>query len=210
MIFYIRKIFIILLFLFFFVFLSAELVEVVKLNPNIRLDIRYATKKNFTGKKVYSSAKCYLQREAALALIKVQNELEKEDLGLKVYDGYRPLSVQKIFWELFPNPHYVANPEKGSIHNRGIAIDLTLVNLKTGKELKMPSEFDDFSEKAHRNYGAMKPDIKKNCKKLEDVMVKYGFIPYQNEWWHFNWKNWHKFTVLDISFEELEKQAKLN
>jgi len=193
----------------------AELVEVIKINKNIRLDVRYATINNFTGKIIYPSAKCYLQKEAAKALSKVQKDLEKTGLCLKVFDGYRPLSVQKIFWDLlknrYPNPFkrclYVANPTLGSKHNRGGAVDVTLVDLRTGKELKMPSEFDDFSEKAHKNYGNMTKSTKKNCKLLEAVMIKHGFTGNSKEWWHFNFNGWEQYPILDISFDALASKS---
>ena len=183
----------------FFIFgvasVKAKLVPVVKVNKNIRFDIRYATKNNFTGKVVYPSATCYLQEKAALALGAAQKELEKRGLGLKVFDGYRPPSVQKKFWDIlgerFPNPveraRYVAPPERGSKHSTGMAVDLTLVDLKTGKELEMPSAFDDFSEKAHRTYNKMPSKlVAKNCRLLEKVMKKHGFFGCPTEWWHFN------------------------
>jgi len=192
----------------------AKLVEVVKVNHNIHLDIRYATKNNFAGKVVYPSAKCYLQDEAAKALAEVEGELEKLGFGLKVFDGYRPLSVQKVFWNIvadkFPNPaereNYVADPAKGSKHNRGTAVDLTLIDLKTGKELEMPSGYDDFSDKAHRTYDKMTSrKAKKNCKLLELVMEKHGFIGLPTEWWHFDFKGWEKYPISDVTFDELAK-----
>ncbi len=182
----------------------ASLVEVVKINSHIHLDIRYATTNNFTHRVVYPSAKCYLQREVAQALSEVQTELERLGVGLKIFDGYRPLSVQKIFWKIvsdkFPNTRerekYVANPAKGSKHNRGTAVDVTLIDLKTGKEFKMPSEYDDFSEKAHRNYEKMiSKEVKKNCKLLELTMKKHGFNGVSSEWWHFDFKDWQKYPI---------------
>lgn len=191
---------------------QTSLVELVKIIPHIKLDIRYATTNNFTNKVVYPSAKCYLQKEAADALLKVQEKLEqKKDtqhpagLGLKVFDGYRPLSVQKIFWSICPNENFVANPAKGSKHNRGTAVDLTLIDLKTGEELAMPSGYDDFSEKASRNYEKMTTDeIRQNCKLLENTMKKYGFNPLPSEWWHFDFMGWEKHCVMDVTFNELD------
>lgn len=194
--------------LIFICSLSAELVELVKINSNFVLDIRYATTNNFTGKKVYPSARCFLQQEAAEALDKVQQELEKQNLGLKIWDAYRPLSVQKIFWEIYPDENYVADPVKGSRHNRGCAVDLTLIDLKTGQELVMPSEFDDFSEKAHRNYDKMEPETAKNCKLLQDIMEKHGFRGLSSEWWHFDFVGidtavgqevWKQYPVSDVA-----------
>lgn len=183
-----------------------DFVELIKVNSNIRLDIKYATDDNFTKKCVYTQAKCYLRQEVAQKLNGVQQELEQQGLGLKVFDGYRPRSVQYKFWELVPIPGYVADPNKGSKHNRGSAVDLTIIRLSDNQELEMPSEFDEFSEKAHREYEAMKPEAAKNCKLLEDLMVKHGFIPLPTEWWHFDDADWEKYELLDISFEDVQKQ----
>jgi len=190
----------------FWLSLSAGLVELIKVIPSIRLDIRYATTNNFTNKVVYPSARCFLQEEAANALAEVQKELSAQGLGLKVFDGYRPLAIQRIFWNICSDERYVANPAKGSKHNRGSAVDLTLIDLKTGNELVMPSGYDDMSEKAHRNYDAMTDEAKKNCKLLEDSMIKHGFIALPTEWWHFDYKTWKNNPILDISFEEIDMQ----
>jgi zinc D-Ala-D-Ala dipeptidase len=184
--------------------LQAKLVEVTKINPTIMLDIRYSTTNNFTGKIIYPCARLFLEEEAAVALDIVQKELNTLGLGLKIFDGYRPLSVQEIFWKICPNEHYVENPAKGSRHNRGAAVDLTLIDLKNGKELKMPSGYDDFTPKAHRDYVNMKAKTaRQNCKLLELVMLKYGFIGIPTEWWHFDFYNWEKYPIQNISFNEL-------
>ncbi len=188
-------------------FLNANLVEIQKINPTIKLDIRYATTNNFTGKIIYPSARCFLEEEVAKALDAVQKELNLMGYGLKIFDGYRPLSVQKIFWNIYPDEKYVANPTKGSKHNRGTAVDLTLIDIKSGIELKMPSEFDEFSSRANRDYTKMKDQIaKRNCKLLEVVMQKQGFIGIASEWWHFDYKNLGKYPIQDISFAELGKK----
>ncbi len=198
-----RKIILCCIYLFFtFVTRAHDLVELCTINPNIKLDIRYATTNNFTKKKVYKSPRCFLCKATAQKIDRVQKELEKIGLGLKIWDGYRPRSVQYIFWKLVPNPQYVANPQKGSNHNRGTAVDCTLVD-KNGKELEMPSEFDDFSAKAHRNYNAMTPEAAKNCKLLENIMVKHGFRFNYSEWWHFDDVDYKKYNLLDITFSEL-------
>ena len=141
--------------------------------------------------------------DAAYALDSVQKDLQKIGLGLKVFDGYRPLSVQKKFWEIMPDERYVADPKKGSRHNRGMAIDLTLVDSK-GNELEMPSEYDDFSEKAHRDYVNTSEASMVNRKILEDVMVKYGFVPFATEWWHFDFKGWEDYGVMDVDFKDIK------
>ena len=182
---------------------KTEFLELNKINPNILLDIRYATTNNFTGKIVYPEARAFLVKDAALSLDSVQKELETIGLGLKIYDGYRPLSVQKKFWEIMPDERYVADPKKGSRHNRGMAVDLTLVD-KNGKEMNMPTEYDDFTEKAHRDYMNLTEEQIKNRKVLEDVMTKYGFTGLPTEWWHFDYKGWENYEVLDIDFKDIK------
>lgn len=188
-----------------------DLVEVIQLDPTIVLDIRYATPDNFTGKTVYPSSRCFLRRATAEKLCLVQKELREMGLGLKIFDGYRPFSVQEIFWKVCPDDRYVGRPVRdrhgrpvaGSKHNRGAAVDLTLIDLTTGQELVMPSGFDDLSERANRNYARMAPLAAKNCKKLEDIMVKYGFEPLPTEWWHFDLTGWRAFDLLDIDFDQI-------
>lgn len=184
----------------------ADLVDVQSVNPRIRIDLRYATSDNFVGKPMYRMSRCFLRREVAERLSKVQTELETLGLGLKVWDGYRPLSVQKEFWKLVPDERYVASPVKGSRHNRGAAVDLTLVD-REGKELEMPTKFDDFTESA----GAFAPCNERaaeNRKLLQRVMKAHGFEIFPTEWWHFDAAGWEKFEVLDLSFEEIEASMK--
>ena len=181
---------------------DARLIDIRKLNPKIVLDIRYATENNFLKRKVYPVARCVLRGAAARRLSQVQQDLEKKGVGLKVYDCYRPLSVQKLMWQIKPDSNFVANPVKGSRHNRGAAVDLTLVD-RNGKELEMPTGFDDFTVKAHRNYKGASAQAKKNSKLLEDTMKKYGFIPLPTEWWHFDAPGWDKYVILDVKFGEI-------
>jgi D-alanyl-D-alanine dipeptidase len=197
--------------IFFVLSIKASLVEITKINPAFQLDIKYATTDNFTGKVVYVSSKCYLEDAVANALNKVQKDLNKMGLGLKIFDGYRPFSIQEKFWKIYPNERYVAKPErdkngkpiKGSKHNRGAAVDLTLINLKTGKEVEMPSSFDEFSEKAHRDYSKMKSKIAaQNCKVLENVMKKHGFVGLSSEWWHFDYKQFENFPLQDVLIDQ--------
>lgn len=186
-----------------------ELIEVCTVNPNIILDIRYATKNNYTGKVLYSAPRCFLRNSVLEKLNRVQKRLEKKGLILKIFDGYRPLSVQKILYKYHPDKKMVADPAKGSNHNRGAAVDVTLVNAETGDELEMPSEFDDFSKKAHRgtHYGVSK-EAHKNSKLLEDMMEAEGFKGYKGEWWHFDDIDAKKMPLLDLSFEALDKLTK--
>ncbi|MBI5403970.1 MAG: M15 family metallopeptidase [Ignavibacteriae bacterium] len=184
-------------------FAQYDLVDVKKLDSTIMLDIKYATENNFTGKKIYDEAKFYLRKEPALKILEVQKELQKFGLGLKIFDGYRPLSVQKKFWEIMPDERYVADPKKGSRHNRGMAVDLTLVD-KDGNEISMPTPYDDFTEKASRDYFDLPAQILINRKFLEDIMVKYGFTGFPTEWWHFDYEGWEKYDILDVDFKEIE------
>jgi D-alanyl-D-alanine dipeptidase len=135
----------------------------------------------------------------ARRLSQVQQDLERQGLGLKVYDCYRPLSVQKKFWALVPDERYVADPAKGLRHNRGAAVDLTLVDAK-GDELPMPTPYDDFTDKAHRDAKDVQPEAVRNRQILERAMVRHGFIPLPTEWWHFDGPGWESYPVLDIPF----------
>ncbi len=179
-----------------------ELVELIKVVPDIQLDIRYATTNNFTHHAVYPVARCFLIKKAALALKKVQADLRRQGLGLKVFDGYRPLSVQWKFWDLVPDSRYVADPHIGSRHNRGYAVDVTLVD-QNGKDLPMPTGYDDFSERAHRDYMNLPREAIRNRKLLERVMVKHGFVPFATEWWHFDFHGYENKPNLDVPLEDL-------
>ena len=181
------------------------LVELKTLSPKIPLDIRYATANNFTGRAVYDEARCFLQWPAAEALLKVQGELRRQGLSLKIYDCYRPLSVQKKFWALVPDERYVADPAKGSRHNRGMAVDLTEVD-GSGRELRMPSPYDDFTERAHRDFMNLPAESIRNRERLEKVMVKYGFEPFPTEWWHFDFRGWEAYPVMDVPFEKIRSR----
>lgn len=180
------------------------LVEVNKIIPDIVLDIKYATNENFTKQQVYPSAKCYLVDAAAKALKAASESFNKKGYRIKVWDGYRPLEVQRRFWKIVPDERYVANPEKGSRHNRGCAVDITLID-KDGKEVDMGTEFDDFSEKAHRDYTNLQPNVIENRKLLEEVMKENGFEGLSTEWWHFDYKEWKDHPILDIPLDGVEK-----
>jgi D-alanyl-D-alanine dipeptidase len=181
---------------------GSRLVDIRTVDPGIRLDIRYATPNNFTGQRVYDEARCFLAPEAARRLSEVQRELGSQGLGLKVFDCYRPLSVQRKFWALVPDERYVADPAKGSRHNRGAAVDLTVVR-RDGTELAMPTGFDDFTVRAHRDYMDLPEPVLQNRALLERVMVNHGFEPMPTEWWHFDLRGWEKYPVLDLPFSQL-------
>lgn len=178
----------------------SDLVDVLSIDSTIVLDIRYATENNFTHQKLYPIAKCMLRREAAESLRAVQNELHARKLGLKVYDGYRPLSIQRKLWDVVSDERYVANPAKGSRHNRGAAVDLTIID-SLGKEIEMPTPYDDFTDKAHRDYMQLPKTALSNRAILEAVMVKHGFLPMPTEWWHFDFQDWEKFEIMDQPLE---------
>lgn len=184
-----------------------NLVNLSAANPRIILDIRYATSNNFLGLPVYSKPACYLHREVADALKEVEKELSLIQLGLKVFDGYRPLSVQQLMWDAIQDERYVSNPAKNKgRHTRGTAIDLMLVDCE-GRELKMPTGFDDFTKRAHSDFLDVSEIEAYNRTLLKDVMMKHGFQGIRTEWWHFDFNGWHddvKFPALDVSFEELE------
>jgi D-alanyl-D-alanine dipeptidase len=180
-----------------------DLVNLKEIIPTIELDIRYATTDNFTCQQIYTSALAYVRTEMACALKKVQEELATQGFGLKVWDAYRPHSVQFNLWEIVPDVRYVADPHKGSRHNRGAAVDVTLIRLDTKVELEMPTEFDNFTEKSWRTCNDISDEAKKNRQLLEDIMTKHGFIGLETEWWHFDYKEWQKYNTLDVLFEEL-------
>ncbi len=179
-----------------------ELVELLKISPSISLDIRYATTNNFVGKIVYSEPCCFLQKKTAMRLDRVQKRVQKCALGLKVFDGYRPLSVTKIFWEALPDPRYCADPQLGSRHNRGAAVDLTLIDA-AGLELPMPSDFDEMGERAHRSFIDTTKETLEHRQMLQDIMESEGFIPLETEWWHFDDPDWEQYPILDIPLDSL-------
>jgi zinc D-Ala-D-Ala dipeptidase len=182
-----------------------ELIDLKKLIPDLVMDIRYATTNNFTGEKIYNLAKAYARKPVAEALNKIQEELKPQGLGIKMFDAYRPYKATVKFYEVYKDTTYVASPYRGSRHNRGCALDLTLVDLNTGKELKMPTEYDSFKKEAWPSTPVADPVIRKNRTMLITIMEKHGFKVNSSEWWHYDFKGWKGFEVLDIDFEELEK-----
>jgi len=183
---------------------EAQLIELVKLDPTIKLDIRYATDDNFVGRKVYPEARAFLQKPAAKAVVRVHKKLRKQGLGLVIFDGYRPWAITKLFWEVTPEEKrkFVANPEKGSKHNRGCAVDLSIFDLKTGVLVPMPSAYDEFTERASPNYTGGTQEEIRNRELLRRLMEDEGFNVNPNEWWHFDYKNWEDYAIYDISFAE--------
>ena len=188
---------------------EADLVELITLDNSIKLDIRYATADNFVGRQVYPEARAFLQRPAAKALVRVNKKLKKKHLGLVIFDGYRPWAITKLFWEVTPEEKrkFVANPDKGSKHNRGCAVDLSIYDLKTGKLIDMPSGYDEFSERASPGYKGGTDKERSNRDMLRRLMEKEGFTVNPNEWWHFDYKNWEDYAIYDISFAEASKDG---
>jgi D-alanyl-D-alanine dipeptidase len=182
-----------------------SLIQLIDFIPDITLDLRYATTNNITGRVLYPDAKAYVQRDVAEALRAVQTELSKHDLGLAVWDAYRPQAVSHALWEVTPESekHYVADPTIGSVHNRGCAVDVTLVRLATGQQVSMPSGFDDFSERAWPSYDDAPKDALASRDLLRVVMENHGFIVNPHEWWHFDWHDWQNYPVLDTPIEAL-------
>jgi zinc D-Ala-D-Ala dipeptidase len=183
---------------------ATQLVDIQTISPSITLDIRYATNNNFMRRKLYSQARCLLRASVAQQLAQVQADLERQGLGLKVYDCYRPLAVQKQMWQVMPDDRFVANPANGSRHNRGSAVDVTLVD-GNGKELEMPTQFDDFTERAYSNDKDASALAKKNRQKLKQAMEKHGFTQLKTEWWHFDASHWQKYSLLDVPFEAVSQ-----
>ena len=181
-----------------------ELIDLEKFIPNIVLDVRYATTNNFTKEKIYNLPKAYSRKPVAIALKNAQDEFNKLGYGIKVYDGYRPYSATVKFYEVMKgDTMYVASPYKGSKHNRGCALDITLVDLKTREELKMPTEWDTASKESWADAPVSDPMIAKNRETLISVMEKSGFKVYSAEWWHFDFVGWQMYDVMDIEFGEL-------
>ena len=185
-------------------FRRPDLVELIKIDPAFKLDIRYAAGNNFAGQPVYDEARAFLQRPAAEALVRVQRKVKEKGYGLMILDAYRPWSVTKLFWDRFPEfREYLADPKKGSRHNRGCAVDLTFFDLKTGKEIHMPSAFDDFTERADPGYQGGTSEQRKARDLLRAMMESEGFKVFKNEWWHFDYKGWQEYPIMDLPFSEI-------
>jgi D-alanyl-D-alanine dipeptidase len=183
-----------------------DLVEIISLDSTIRLDIRYATPDNFLGRRVYPIARAFLQRPAAEALVRAHLKLQESGFGILVFDGYRPWSVTKQFWDETPvgKRAFVADPARGSRHNRGCAVDLSLYNLSTGEEVPMPSGYDEFSERASPDYGGGTVEQRRHRDLLRSVMESEGFVVNPGEWWHFDHKEWREYPIMNVEFEEIQ------
>lgn len=187
--------------------LPAGLIELTDLDPTIRLDIRYATPNNFTGRQFYSQPRAFLVAPAAKALLNAHRAAQAVGFGLTIYDAYRPWRVTKALWDATPpgpQRNYVANPKRGSKHNRGCAVDLTLHRLTDGIEVAMPSGYDEFTRRAHRNFMAAPAESIQHRDLLERLMQAAGFRGASNEWWHFDFIGWEDYPVLDIAFDQID------
>ena len=186
-------------------FLKPDLVELITLDPAIRLDIRYATSNNFLSTPMYSQARAFLERPAAEALLRAHRALREQGYGLLIHDAYRPWYVTKMFWEATPNDKkiFVADPREGSKHNRGCAVDLTLYDLKSGAAVQMPSGYDEMSPRAYADYPGGTPQERARRDLLRQAMEKEGFTVYPQEWWHFDYKDWRRYPILNVRFEDL-------
>lgn len=186
--------------------LAAGLVDVTARIPGLVLDVRYATSDNFVGAAVYPGPRCWLQADVAERLAAVQTGLNAQGLGLKIFDCYRPFSVQERFWTLVADERYVGKPQRddkgdpaeGSRHNRGAAVDVSLVNLASGEELAMPTDYDDFSERAAADYPDLPAEVIANREILTQAMAAHGFAVLPSEWWHFDAEGWEGYPLLDI------------
>ena len=186
-------------------FRKSDLVELTELDPAIKLDIRYATTRNFLGTPLYSQARAFMQRPAAEALVRVQRSLRTEGYGLLIHDAYRPWYVTKIFWDATPpdKRKFVADPATGSRHNRGCAVDLTLYDLHTGQAVEMPSLYDEMSERAYPAY-AGGTDVQRGLRDLlRRHMQAEGFSVYEFEWWHYDYRDWKSYALQNVRFEDI-------
>jgi len=187
------------------VFKASELVELQRLDPTIRLDVRYATSKNFAGRPLYSEARAFLQRPAAEALVRVNKELEPFGYYLLVFDGYRPWSVTKRFWDITPKQKkaFVADPRKGSRHNRGCAVDVSLWSIAARREVTMTSEYDEMSPRSYAAYAGGTLEQRTLRDLLRSKMEQNGFTVLDAEWWHFDYQGWKSYPIQNIPFSKL-------
>lgn len=186
-------------------FRDEDLVELVKLDPTIKLEIRYATTNNFLGTKIYDEGRAFMQRPAAEALVRAGRALKPLGYGLLVHDAYRPWYVTKIFWDATPQSKkwLVANPAEGSKHNRGCAVDLTLYDLKTGKPVEMVSTYDESTDRAYAEYPGGTSLERWYRELLRQAMEAQGFTVYPQEWWHFDYKDWQRYRIGNIPFSKI-------
>jgi D-alanyl-D-alanine dipeptidase len=189
-------------------FHKTDLVELTKLDPTIRLEIRYATTNNFLGTVFYSEARAFMQRPAAEAVVRANQKLKSMGYGLLIHDAYRPWYVTKVFWDATPDDKkvFVADPAKGSRHNRGCAVDLTLYYLKTKRPVEMVSTYDETTARAYPDYPGGTSLQRWHRRLLRDAMEAEGFTVYEAEWWHFDYKDWQRYQIGNVTFDKVRKQ----
>jgi D-alanyl-D-alanine dipeptidase len=187
-------------------FKKTDLVELIKLDSTLKLDIRYATSNNLVGRPVYTQARAFLQRPAAEAVVRANASLKPLGYGLLIFDGYRPWSVTKLFWDVTPSEHhqFVADPKQGSRHNRGCAVDLSLYDLTTGKEIEMTGVYDEMSERSYPDYKGGTDQQRKMRDLLRSKMEAQGFTVYPYEWWHFDFNDWKSYGITNVPFEKIK------
>jgi len=185
---------------------TPDLVEVIDLDSTIHLDIRYATSDNLAGRPVYDEARAFLHRPAAEALVEAHNDLNSHGYGIIVFDGYRPWGVTKLFWDLTPPDErkFVADPSKGSRHNRACAVDVSLYDLETGEAVEMTSHYDEMNETSYPDYQGGTDEQRRMRDLLIKTMENHGFTVYEYEWWHFDYRGWETYKILDIPISEID------
>jgi D-alanyl-D-alanine dipeptidase len=186
-------------------FRKSDLVELATLDPRIQLDIRYATSGNFLSTPVYSSARAFLQRPAAEGLLRAHRALIEQGYGVLVFDAYRPWYVTKIFWDATPpgKHEFVADPSQGSRHNRGCAADISVYDLQTGREVEMPGVYDEMSERSYPRYTGGAAEQRARRDLLRREMEKQGFSVNPSEWWHFDYRDWKRYAIQNVPFEQI-------
>jgi D-alanyl-D-alanine dipeptidase len=191
-------------------FLNTDLIELRKLDATIRLEVRYATTNNFLGTKFYTQARAFMQKPAAEALVRAHRNLKRQGYGLLIHDAYRPWYVTKVFWDAVPEDKkwIVADPARGSRHNRGCAVDLTLFHLKTGKPVEMVATYDEATGRSHADYPGGTSLQRWHRELLRKAMEAEGFAIYADEWWHFDYKDWRKYRIGNVRFEEIGRQTR--
>jgi D-alanyl-D-alanine dipeptidase len=179
--------------------------------PGIRINLVYATDRNFMHQKLYSeNAKAYLRIAPARALGILQRELAQKGLGLLVWDAYRPYRITQIMWQRTTDRRFVANPRKGSNHNRGLAVDITLVNLSTGQQLPMGTNFDNFTDTADFTFADIPEQVRQNRIILRKAMQRAGFRPIKSEWWHFSWPDDDHYEIMDLEFDLIGQKLSIH
>src|SRR5262249_1476166 len=188
-------------------FYKTDLVELTKLDPTIRLQVRYATTNNFLGTVFYTEPRAFMQRPAAEAVVRANQKLKAMGYGLLVHDAYRPWYITKVFWDATPDDKklFVADPSKGSRHNRGCAVDLSLYDLSTGKPVDMVSTYDETTDRAYPNYRGGTSLQRWHRDLLRAAMEAEGFTVYEAEWWHFDYKDWQRYHIGTVRFEEISR-----